>query len=1428
MNKNKPDYSSFFYFNPLPSWVYDLETFNILDVNQAAIDHYGYTKQEFLNLTIKDLRLQQEIPKLVELQTESEKREGNIYFGVFNHKKKNGDLIRMEINGHKVDYLGKESILVVCQDVTKEEEQVRLLKESAERLKAAADIAKLGYWRLEMDANTLSWTDKVYKIWGRERENFILNLENFLQTIHPDDLEAFKEEQRAAFAGEKEHDFVHRIILPENNIKWVHEMGRLVSDLSGKPLAFEGTVQDVTSRKEEEQRLKLLESVITNTNDAILITEAELFDEPGPKIIYVNEAFTKMTGYTPEEVIGKTPRMLQGPRSDSAELSRLGKALKNYESCEITTINYKKNGEEFWNNFTVSPVADEKGCYTHFIAIERDVTEQKNKELEKELLGEISLNFSVGTNLSTSANALCKTVGEFGEFDFVELWLPNLENTQIQLIAHKSNTSKAELFYEWSNDVKSFHLAEGLPGKVWLKKASLLWKEISKKEDFIRKEAAEKAGIKTALGIPLLVNKEILGVLVIGTMHEENYLQKYVKVFDQLKHFIGSEINRKKLESSLNHLYESIPDIVCIADFQGRFLKMNKAGSDLIGYSEEEILYHNFDEFVHTLDKDIFGKEVNKLGEGNNNFNFENRLISKSGEIVWLSWTCNSSMEEGVIYASARNITSEKKLRELNRQASKLAKIGSWEIDLVGNNLFWSDMVHELHETDPKTFVPEVEAAIKFYREDFRSMVNEEVANCVEAGLPFDFEAVLITAKKNEIWVRTIGNAEFVDGKCLRIYGSFQGIHIRKDAELRLQSLADNLPGVVFQYFIYPDGTDLLKFVTKGSKEVWGFQPEEVLQNNDLVWNQIKAGGNFEIVQASIFDAIKSKNKWTSQWKYVLPSGELRTHLGYGSPNFLADGTVLFNSVILDISEDAKNKELLEQATYMAKIGSWEMDMIDPDSEITIYWSPMTRDILEVANDYNPSLTGGFEFYKEESNQRIQKAVEVLIEEGKEFDEELLVITGTGREKWIRCIGKSERVLDKCVKIYGSFQDIHASKSFELQIREILESISDAFYAVDKNWKFTYFNKEAEKLVLRKESYLIGKSIWEEFPAAIGTPLEEIYFRVSETGKSESFEYLYPGDGKWYEINAYPSSGGVSAYFKNIDERKQVAEALELAYKEKNNILESIGDAFFSVSSDWVVTYWNKEAETFLGRKRDDIVGNNLWDLFSEAIDSNFYRQYHKAMETGKTVNFEEYYPTVEKWFEVTVYPSNSGLSIYFKDVTLRKEADIRLLQANERFEKVTQATNDAIWDWDIRNNTFFRSQGIDSFFGKGSRKLLKAEDFWTDSFWPEDLSRIKQSIEDALEDSTVSRWEMEYRFIKENEETGYVHDKGIIIRDENGIAIRMLGAMTDITERKIFEQQLLELNKSLKQYAHELELPMKNWNSLLLSPLMTYRSLCG
>lgn len=128
------------------------------------------------------------------------------------------------------------------------------------------------------------------------------------------------------------------------------------------------------------ERLRLLESVVVNANDAVLITEAEPVTLPGPRIVYCNAAFTRTTGYEEAEILGKTPRILQTDRTDRQALDRLRQALKQWKPIEVELLNRRKDGAEFWVELSIVPVANEKGWFTHWVSVQRDVSDRKAAE----------------------------------------------------------------------------------------------------------------------------------------------------------------------------------------------------------------------------------------------------------------------------------------------------------------------------------------------------------------------------------------------------------------------------------------------------------------------------------------------------------------------------------------------------------------------------------------------------------------------------------------------------------------------------------------------------------------------------------------------------------------------------------------------------------------------------------------------------------------------------------------------------------------------------------------------------------------------------------------------------------------------------------------------------------------------------------------
>lgn len=138
-----------------------------------------------------------------------------------------------------------------------------------------------------------------------------------------------------------------------------------------------GISREITERKKEETRLKLLESVILNTNDAVVITEILNNGPLKNSIIFVNQSYCNMTGYTLEEVLGKSPSILQGPNTDREIIKNVKASMDSFKPCQYEVINYKKNGEEFWSSISLSPISDSEGVNTHWIAIKRDITEKK-------------------------------------------------------------------------------------------------------------------------------------------------------------------------------------------------------------------------------------------------------------------------------------------------------------------------------------------------------------------------------------------------------------------------------------------------------------------------------------------------------------------------------------------------------------------------------------------------------------------------------------------------------------------------------------------------------------------------------------------------------------------------------------------------------------------------------------------------------------------------------------------------------------------------------------------------------------------------------------------------------------------------------------------------------------------------------------------
>ena len=270
----------------------------------------------------------------------------------------------------------------------------RGIKESNEKYDIVAKATSDTIWDWKIQEDSMSWNKGIENVFGYSQDEVGVSSTWWFDKIHPEDsikmsirLYSFIEQKTEKWQDQ------YRFKCADNSYKYVLDRGFLLKDENGKAVRMIGAIQDITKQKEEEQRLKLLETVITQSKDSIMITEANSINSQIPKIIYVNPAFSIMSGYQSDEIIGKTPNIFIGPNSDKLEYKKLITALNHKEECLVETISYKKSREEFWVRFSMIPVFNSENELSHWVSIQRDVTEEKKQEKEKEqLIRELTLN----------------------------------------------------------------------------------------------------------------------------------------------------------------------------------------------------------------------------------------------------------------------------------------------------------------------------------------------------------------------------------------------------------------------------------------------------------------------------------------------------------------------------------------------------------------------------------------------------------------------------------------------------------------------------------------------------------------------------------------------------------------------------------------------------------------------------------------------------------------------------------------------------------------------------------------------------------------------------------------------------------------------------------------------------------------------------
>ncbi|MEO7983920.1 MAG: PAS domain S-box protein, partial [Bacteroidota bacterium] len=368
----------------------------------------------------------------------------------------------------------------------------------------------------------------------------------------------------------------------------------------------------------------------------------------------------------------------------------------------------------------------------------------------------------------------------------------------------------------------------------------------------------------------------------------------------------------------------------------------------------------------------------------------------------------------------------------------------------------------------------------------------------------------------------------------------------------------------------------------------------------------------------------------------------------------------------------------------------------------------------------------------------------------------------------------------------------------------LTEKTSDAIFSTDTQGIIRSWNKGAEDIYGHTKEEAIGKFAPDITRSGkTKAAVDEMHIQILQQGsydvevrnQNKKGEHVYCMASVTSLKNEQGEITGYVTMLRNITERKKAEQLLEKfnveltrLVEEKSilvqSILERITDGFYSVDQHWRFTYMNNTAGEIMGCRPENVIGKNLWEEFPEVVGYNIFTTFKKSFEQQEYCQEEFYYPPFEKWIMVHIYPSVTGLSVFFRDTTEIKKAQEELKHSNDRFEMISRTTNDAVWEWNFETGKLWGNDTHQYLYGLKPGDPVPDEKEWMQRIHPDDRDEMVKKQVAALA-SGANVFITEYRFNTVTDGYKNIYDRCYIVRDKEGKATRILGSMMDVTDAK-------------------------------------------
>lgn len=1059
----------------------------------------------------------------------------------------------------------------------------------------------------------------------------------------------------------------------------------------------------------------------------------------------------------------------------------------------------------------------------------------------------------------------CNIAVEFGKFKMAWIGLIDENAAQIVPVQH----SGEELGYlSRLKTISTTDLPEGSgpTGRAIKEGKSIVCNDIENDIQMAPwEEDALSRGYLSSIALPIKVFGKVIGAFNFYAGEKYFFDAEEIKLLEEATGDVGfaleifeKEILRKKAEEKLiaseeryHNLTEISPVGIFRTDADGFTTYVNPKWSQISGITREAALGLGWLNAVHPDDRIQLITNWEKAKKDQQFKLAEYRFLYPDGSIRWVIGQVipeKDASDKIVGYVGTATDISERKeaeeeIKAANDRFDTIARATNdavFEYDLLTGKSWHNESFLQLfNSTNSAELInPDSDQwKAKIHPDDRQRVIAKLQASIAsQSGTWSDeFRFQKADGSYGIFYDRAMIERD-PSGKAVKLMGSMAEVTELKKAEekllqqkVQLETLSNNLPGIlIYQVVREIDGRINFTYISKGVTPLTGKSPQEILENPDILYDLILKE-DFPKFVAAQKKSLINMSVFSVEVRCFTYEGEIRWLSIISTPRKMTDGRVVWDGFHVDITERKKAEEALhESKETFSKI---------------FYLNPSVCALNDLNNDrfvdVNDAFVNFFGFTKAEVIGKTSEELGIMMpeirknllgkmdEHGIEHNMEATVKTKAGVKKEVLISTSNIYIKDK-EYAYTVSNDITERKLAEEEIKNseekrrlIMNAALDAIVCMDTQGFITFWNPRAEKIFGWKEAEVMNCLLSD---IIIPEPFRKMHDKGLEnyvkTGQGKAVNILLELKAINRQKEEFPVELTVlpikqnneeffCAFIRDITERKAAIEAIKASEEKYRVLIEEASEAIFISDATGRFKIVNSSACKLSQYSEEELLTMTIFDFLVEDDIAEQPLRLNELKE-GKTVVTERVMKRKDGNFnhlEVTSKLLTDGrLLSLVRDVAERKKAEAAILLSNERYNLVSKATNDSVWEMDIATDEITRTgDGFKTLFGYEKESANDPALHWNNLVHPDDFERVKQSELNVFNNPDEHFWEQEYRFLKASGQYAFVYDKGYIIRDEKGKAIRMIGATQDITRIKENETNLKRLNDNLLTQAVEL-----------------------